>query len=66
MTAVIFIVAAADGVTGTYLLVTAWQRRRPRRSSRLVPPASTPLADEIEDCCCGGRVPSMAVEVVWP
>jgi hypothetical protein len=49
MTAVIFVVAAADWVTGTYLVVTAWQRRRPRRASLVAPPAPTPLADEIED-----------------
>jgi hypothetical protein len=49
MTDVIFVVAAADWVTGTYLVVTTWQRRRPRRASRLVPPTPTPLADEIED-----------------
>jgi hypothetical protein len=47
-----FAVAAADWVAGTYLLVTAWQRRKPRRRSlgeRLAPFAPTPLADEAED-----------------
>jgi hypothetical protein len=40
----LFVIAAADWVSGTYVMTTIWQRRRPRRRQ----PASTPLADEVE------------------
>ena len=46
--AFLFVFIAADWVSGSYLLVTAWQRRkRPRR--RVGPSDATPLADEVEE-----------------
>jgi len=49
MTAAVFVFAAADWVTGTYLLTTAWQGRRLRRSGRRAQLVGTPLADEVEE-----------------
>jgi hypothetical protein len=46
------VLAAADWVAGTYLLVTAWRRREPHRrplADRLAPFAPTPLTDAVED-----------------
>jgi len=49
MTAFVVTVAAADWVSGMYLLFTARHRRRPRLADRLAPFAPTPLADEVEE-----------------
>ena len=52
VTLVLFAVAAACWLSGTYLLATWWARRRPRRrdlAERLAPFAPTPLADAVEE-----------------
>jgi hypothetical protein len=59
MTTALLAVAAADWVSGGYLLVTAWQRRRVRArkplADRLAPFGPTPLADEVEEWLSRGR-----------
>jgi hypothetical protein len=52
VTAFLFTVVAADWVSGTVLVATAWQRRRVRVrkpiADRLASFGPTPLADEVE------------------
>ena len=49
MTAFVVTVAAADWVSGVYLLFTARHRRHPGLGERLAPFGPTPLADEVEE-----------------
>jgi hypothetical protein len=50
----LFAVAAADWISGSYLLVGVWRRLRLRLAARPSTSTTTPLADEIEEWLRGG------------